>query len=83
MVQAWKKAFLKGAADVFGENHQKRQKSNEALGARLYQQIGRLKADRDFLAERSGAMSLEQRRRMVDRRHPNLSTVRRCTLLGI
>ncbi len=53
-IQAWKKAFLKGAADVFGENHQKRQKSDETLGLRLCQQIGRLKADRDCLAERSG-----------------------------
>ena len=28
-------------------------------------------------------MSRERRRQMVDRRHPNLSTVRQCTLLGI
>ena len=53
-IQAWKKALLKGASDVFGENHQKRQKADEALVARLYQQIGQLKVERDFLAERSG-----------------------------
>jgi len=53
-IQAWKKALLAGVAGVFGENHEKRQKANEALVARLYQQIGQLKVERDFLAERSG-----------------------------
>ena len=53
-IQAWKKALLGGAASIFGGNHEKRQKSDEALVARLYQQIGQLKVERDFLAERSG-----------------------------
>ena len=53
-IQAWKKALLAGAAGVFGENHEKRQKADEALVARLYQQIGQLKVERDFLADRSG-----------------------------
>ena len=53
-IQAWKKSLLEGAAGVFGENHEKRQKADDALVARLYQQIGQLKVERDFLAERSG-----------------------------
>ncbi len=53
-IQAWKKALLAGAAGVFSENHENRQKAGEALVARLYQQIGQLKVERDFLAERSG-----------------------------
>ena len=53
-IQAWKKALLEGASGVFNGNHGKRQKSDEALVARLYQQIGQLKVERDFLAERSG-----------------------------
>ena len=53
-IQAWKKALLEGGASVFGRNHDKGQKSDEALVARLYQQIGQLKVERDFLAERSG-----------------------------
>ena len=53
-IQAWKKALLAGAAGVFGENHERRQKAGESLVARLYQQIGQLKVERDFLAERSG-----------------------------
>ncbi len=53
-IQAWKKSLLAGAAGVFNGNQEKRQKSDEALVAKLYQQIGQLKVERDFLAERSG-----------------------------
>ena len=52
-IQAWKKALLGGAASIFGGNHERRQKADEALVARLYQQIGQLKVERDFLEERS------------------------------
>ena len=50
-IQAWKKALLGGAANVFDGKQDKRQKSDIS---RLYQQIGQLKVERDFLAERSG-----------------------------
>ncbi|MFQ6031227.1 MAG: IS3 family transposase [Dehalococcoidia bacterium] len=82
-IQAWKKALLEGAAGVFNGNHDKRGKGDAALIARLYQEIGQLKVERDFLADRSGPMSRERRREMVDRQHPALSTVRQCTLLDI
>ena len=52
-IQAWKKALLEGAAGVFNGNQDKGHKAEEALIARLYQQIGQLKVERDFLAERS------------------------------
>ncbi len=53
-IQAWKKVLLEGAAGVFNGNQDKRGKSEAALIARLYQQIGQLKVERDFLWERSG-----------------------------
>ena len=53
-IQAWKKSLLEGAAGVFGGNQDKRQKRDEVLVARLYQQIGQLKVERDFLADRLG-----------------------------
>ena len=68
---------------VFDGKQDKRQKSDDALISRLYQQIGQLKVERDFLAERSRSMSRERRREMVDREHPVLSTLRQCALMGI
>ncbi len=53
-IQDWKKSLLGGAANVFSGNQDKGRKGEEALIARLYQQIGQLKVERDFLAERSG-----------------------------
>ncbi len=53
-IQTWKKALLEGAAGVFDGNQDKDHKGEAALVARLYQQIGQLKVERDFLAERSG-----------------------------
>ena len=51
-------ALANGAAAIFehgnGTNKGKEQKNNDALVARLYQQIGQLKVERDFLEERSG-----------------------------
>ena len=53
-IHAWKKAMLEGAGRVFeaGGNHQ--DKDKESLIPQLYQQIGQLKVEVDFLAERSG-----------------------------
>ena len=53
-IQAWKKALMGGAANVFDGSQDKGHKGEEAFIARLYQQIGHLKVERDFLAERSG-----------------------------
>ena len=57
-IQAWKKALADGATAIFdhgnGTNKGKESKNNDALVARLYQQIGQLKVERDFLEERSG-----------------------------
>ena len=51
-IQAWKKALTEGAAGVFGNGQDQKAKNEAALIARLYQVIGQLKVERDFLAER-------------------------------
>ena len=53
-IQAWKKALTEGAAGVFGNGQDQKARSDAGLVARLYQQIGQLKVERDFLEERSG-----------------------------
>ena len=46
-VRTWKKALVEGAAGIFGGDRD--QKGDEGLVAQLYQQIGQLKVERDFL----------------------------------
>ena len=57
-IQAWKKALAEGASGVFGNGKDQKSRNDAALIARLYprlyQEIGQLKVERDFLAERSG-----------------------------
>ena len=53
-IQAWKKALTERATGVFGNGQDQRARNEAALVARLYQEIGQLKVERDFLAERSG-----------------------------
>ena len=53
-IQAWKKALVEGASGVFGNGKDQKVRNDSALIARLYQEIGQLKVERDFLAERSG-----------------------------
>ena len=53
-IQAWKKALAEGASGVFGNGKDQKARNDSALIARLYQEIGQLKVERDFLAERSG-----------------------------
>ena len=53
-IQAWKKALTEGASGVFGNGQEQKSRNDAALIARLYQEIGQLKVERDFLAERSG-----------------------------
>ena len=53
-IQAWKKALVEGASGVFGNGKEQKGRNGVALVARLYQEIGQLKVEREFLAERSG-----------------------------
>ena len=53
-IHAWKKALLKGAGQVFEVGGNQQEKEKESLIPQLYQQIGQLKVEVDFLAERSG-----------------------------
>ena len=52
-IQAWKKTLVEGAS-VFSNGQEQKGKSDVALIARLYQEIGQLKVERDFLGERFG-----------------------------
>ena len=51
-IRKWKKSLAEGAAGIFGDNQNHRKKDDANLIAQLYQQIGQLKVERDFL-ERS------------------------------
>ena len=53
-IHAWKRVLVESSAELFEAGHRKQDKTNEVLVSRLYQQIGQLTVERDFLSGRSG-----------------------------
>ncbi len=48
-IRKWKKDLAEGAAGIFGDDQNHKKKDDADLIAQLYQQIGQLKVERDFL----------------------------------
>ena len=48
-IRKWKNSLADGAAGIFGDGQAQKKKDDVNLVARLYQQIGQLKVERDFL----------------------------------
>ena len=51
-IRKWKNSLAEGAAGIFGGDREKQ--GEDALIAQLYQQIGQLKVERDFLENALG-----------------------------
>jgi len=49
LVIAWKNSLAEGAAGIFSGDQAQKKRDDANLVARLYQQIGQLKVERDFL----------------------------------
>jgi transposase len=51
-VRTWKRALVEGAAGIFGGDPGREKEADQALVAQLYQHIGQLKVERDFLRDK-------------------------------
>lgn len=50
----WKKQILEGATEIFSSSRERKATDGEAEKANLYQQIGQLKVELDWLKKKSG-----------------------------
>jgi len=48
-IRKWRNALAEGAAGIFGDDQAQKKKNDATLVAQLYQEIGKLKVERDFL----------------------------------
>jgi len=55
-VAAWRKQALQSLPNVFADGRRRAREDEEALKARLYQEIGQLKVELDFLKKKSGLL---------------------------
>lgn len=56
MVTQWKKQAIESLPDVFSARRERDVQEEEALKADLYQQIGQLKVELDWLKKKSGLL---------------------------
>jgi len=54
MVTNWKKQIVEGAIEIFSNGRVHAAEADEQLKAELYQQIGRLQVDLEWLKKKSG-----------------------------
>jgi len=54
LVTHWKKQLLEGAAEIFSNGKKVAAEADEELKAELYQQIGKLQVEVDWLKKKSG-----------------------------
>jgi transposase-like protein len=56
LIHAWKKQLLASAEDLFGQGSKADATDHEALAAQLYEQIGRLKMELDWVKKKSAGL---------------------------
>ena len=54
-ISAWKRQLLEGAEEIFTGKNQRKDKQQAVQEAQLYEQIGRLKIENDFLKKKADA----------------------------
>ena len=81
-ISQWKKQVLDELPEIFTSKRGERNKSEEELTATLYQEIGQLKMQLDWL-KKNQVGSLEQKRRLIEPDHADLSIATQCQLLNL
>lgn len=54
LVMHWKRQLLEGAAEIFADGRKESVEAGEEVKAELYQQIGKLQVEVDWLKKKSG-----------------------------
>lgn len=52
-IQSWKKELIKRLPDIFSDKRKRQVQDEESLKAKLYQEIGQLKVELDWLKKKS------------------------------
>ncbi|MBW1821396.1 MAG: IS3 family transposase [Deltaproteobacteria bacterium] len=82
-INQWRKRLLEDLPDIFSQKRKKKEKDTEELQAELYQQIGQLKVELDWLKKKSLTCSVDLKRQCIDPSHSRIPITRQCDLLGI
>jgi putative transposase len=81
-ITQWKKVVLDVLPQLLSRRRGTTAKDEEALKAALYQQIGQLKVELDWL-KKKWTRPVEEKRALLEPGHPQLSLRQQCALLGL
>ena len=83
-VSQWKKQLLEGSSELFSRG-KKLQANDEGQvkEAELFQQIGKLQMELEWLKKNLSCSDAHERRKLVDPGHGQLTISRQCQLLGL
>jgi putative transposase len=80
----WKKKLLEGASELFHRGKKRKDKEEgQTKEAELFQQIGRLQMELEWLKKNRSCSDAHDLRKLVDHYHPELSVSCQCELLGL
>ena len=83
-VSQWKKQSLEGSSELFTRGKKSQAKvEGQARKAELFQQIGKLQMELEWLKKNLSSSDSHNRRRLVDPDHGHLTISRKCLLLGL
>jgi len=81
-ITKWKNQLLESLPTIFSRRRQNEQQDQEELTSQLYQQIGRLKVELDWL-KKNLDLTVEQKRKAVEPNNKKIPVYRQCELLGL
>jgi putative transposase len=84
-VSQWKRQLLEGASELFtrGQKTKDKEEDGQAKEAELFQQIGRLQMELEWLKKILSCSDARELPKLVDHDHPELSVSNQCALLGL
>jgi putative transposase len=81
-IAQWKKQVLEELPEIFSQRRQKGAQQEEALKDALYQQIGQLKVELDWLKKKLSE-HVEEKRLLIEPVHESISIARQCELIEL
>ncbi|MFZ9703617.1 MAG: IS3 family transposase [Candidatus Limnocylindrus sp.] len=82
-VSQWKKEAAERLPEVFARKADQNAQEAKEREKELFEEIGRLKMELEWLKKKLASSSVEERRRMIEPQHPALPITRQCELLGL
>jgi len=82
-VSQWKKEAAERLPEVFARKADQNAQEAKEREKELFEEIGRLKMELEWLKKKLASSSVEERRRMMEPQHPALPITRQCELLGL